>query len=234
MIVSHRRRFVFCHIPKTAGEAITEALEPHLGWDDVVLGNVAGEAYTQRYRARFGLGKHSPAPRIREVVGEELWADYLTFAVVRHPVERLRSLYAYLELTKRRADRSRLRRGRPPWPRDPRSHPWAWPEMQAYRTTGSFAAFARHWLLDHGELARPQATTLGCAADGTPMVDVVLRYERLADDFASLVDRLGLAPTPLPTRNPTRVAKPPLTPEDRAFLAERYAPDLAAFGYDAG
>jgi hypothetical protein len=233
MIVSHRCRFVFCHLPKTAGESVTAALEPHLGWDDLVLGPISGEEFTRRHRARFGLGKHTAAPAIREVIGEDLWDRYLTFAVVRHPADRLRSLYAYLELTKRRTDRARVRRGRPPWPRRPGDQPWVWPEMQAYRSTDSFSEFIRHWLLDHGELARAQADALGCDAGGAPMVDVVLRYERLEADFAALVERLGLPPTSLPHRNPSAAVKEPLTAQDRRLLAERYARDLDAFGYDA-
>lgn len=232
MIVSHRRRFIFCHVPKTAGESVTEALEPHLSWDDVVLGPTVGEEFTRRYRERFGLGKHAAAPKIREVVGEQVWEEYVSFAVVRHPVERIRSLYAYLELTKRRADRSRMRRGRPPWPRRPTDHPWVWPEMHAYRDSANFSEFIRHWKLDHGELARPQAVALGCADDGTPTVDVVLRYERLDADFAALLRVLDLTPTPLPHRNPTAGAKPVVTAADRAHLEDRYAADLAAFGYD--
>lgn len=234
MIVSHRQRFIFCHIPKTGGESITEALEPHLGWDDLVLGTVAGEAFTRRYRARFGMGKHSAAPEIREVVGEDIWRDHLTFSVVRHPVDRMRSLYAYLALTKRWADRGRMRRGRPPWPRRTSDAPWSWPEMKAFQSTRSFSEFIDHWLLDHGELARPQATALGCDATGAPMVDVVLRYERLTGDFAALIDRLGLPPTSLPRRNATSSPKPELTPSDREVIAARYARDLEAFGYEPG
>jgi len=234
VIVSHHRRFVFCHLPKTAGESVTEALDPHLGWDDLVLGPISGDVFTRRHRQRFGLGKHASAPVIREVVGEEVWGRYLTFSVVRHPVDRIRSLYAYLELTKRRTDRARIRHGRPPWPRRPADQPWVWPEMQAFRATSSFAEFIRHWLLDHGELARPQADALGCDADGTPMVDVVLRYEQLEADFAALVARLGLPPTPLPHRNPSTGATVTPTADDRRVLAQRYARDLDAFGYDAG
>lgn len=233
MIVSHSRRFIFCHIPKTAGESLVEALEPHLGWDDLVLGSSVGETFTRRYRARFGLGKHATAPQIRAVVGEDIWDRYLTFSVVRHPTDRMRSLYAYLELTKRRADRARVRRGALPWPRRPSDHPWVWPEMKAYRSTGSFSEFARHWLLDHGELARPQATALGCDDAGTPMVDMVLRYEDLSENVAALLRHLELPATPLPHRNVTGGEKPPLSPADRTFLAERYARDLEAFGYEA-
>lgn len=231
MIVSHSRRFVFCHVPKAAGESITEALDPHLGWDDIVLGPPVGDVFTQRYRQRFGLGKHSSAPEIRAVIGEEIWRRYLTFAVVRDPVDRMASLYAYLGVTKRRADRSRLRRGLPPWPRRTTAHPWLWPEMKAFREAGSFSEFIRHWLLDYGELARPQATILGCDDAGTPMVDVVVHHEALDEEFARVVDRIGLPPTPLPHRNRSAGTKPAASAADRAFLATRYAADFEAFGY---
>ena len=40
MIISHKYKFVFLHVKKAAGTAITKALEPHLGPADVCTGSV--------------------------------------------------------------------------------------------------------------------------------------------------------------------------------------------------
>ena len=62
MIWSASRKFCFIHIPKTGGTTITAAYEPHMLFDDVVLGGtMLGEALQSRYRDRFGVHKHSGA-----------------------------------------------------------------------------------------------------------------------------------------------------------------------------
>jgi hypothetical protein len=38
MIISHSHRFIFIHIPKCGGTAVSKALMPYLGKDDVILG----------------------------------------------------------------------------------------------------------------------------------------------------------------------------------------------------
>ena len=38
MIISHTHRLIFVHIQKTAGTSVTVALDPFMGWNDIILG----------------------------------------------------------------------------------------------------------------------------------------------------------------------------------------------------
>ncbi len=242
MIISHRHRFIFVHIPKTAGEAVTAALEPVLGPDDIVL---KGEADAwlrahrdRRYRDLGGIGKHSKARVVRAAFPEE-WDDYLTFTVVRHPVDRLISFYRYLGTIAARRDRPRPQHlwfrltaaGR-------RADPDGWEAMRVYRRTTSFSEFLQPPDGSPNRLLLPQASYVSVQPDDRPIVDVVGRFENLAEDFRQVTTRLGLDDLRLPKRNQSS-ARAQLAPDrvsataaDGEFLARRYAKDFRLFGYD--
>lgn len=233
MIISNSRRFIFCHIHKTAGESITEGLQPHLGWNDVVLGGTAwGEALNPVFAQRFGLSKHSPASDIRDVVGADLWRDYFTFSVVRHPFHRARSLHQYLGKIAARENRGGLRQRLAYLRKDTARKPWSWPGMQAYVASRSFSAFIRdpNFLRDLG--ARSQKSRLSDPATGALLVDHVARFENLREEFARIAGRIGAPDAALPWMNPSRAVEGGgFSQEDRAYLADLYADDLEAFGY---
>ena len=231
MIVSHSHRFIFCHLHKTGGESVTEALAPHLGWNDVVLGvTPTGIAADREFARRFNLSKHSTAKTIKGVVGDQIWEDYLTFTVVRHPVDRMESLYNWLRLTKQHADRSRIRHGKPPWPRRRTQEPWNWAGMEALLSTRDFSGFIRHPAFRLAPGVRAQTDSLG--EDGRLLVQRILRFETLAQDFTELTAELGI-PATLGWRNRSSGARSTLaTAADRELLNDLFARDLEAFGYE--
>ena len=226
MIVSNSRKFIFVHINKTAGTSITEALYPHLAWNDLVLGSTpTGRALDQPFHERFGLYKHSTAREIRAVVGERVWSEYRSFAVVRDPVDRARSLYGYLKMLQagRSEIRRRLRsllgaRGGPDWL-----------AVQALRETGSFSAFIRHPKLRHDPGFIHQSRFLSDET-GALVVDRLLRFETLAADFAALCRELGTPEAALGHENRSQGARgreAPVSERDVAFLRDYFAEDYA-------
>ena len=81
--------------------------------------------------------------------------------------------------------------------------------------------------------ARPQSILL-TDKDGNLDVDIVGKFETLAEDFARIAARLGLEGADLGHRNASRnrAATPdPAEAADRALVAELYARDYALFGY---
>lgn len=240
MIISNSRRFIFVHNYKTAGEAITAALSPHLRWTDIELGSTDhGKRLDPVYRQRFGLWKHSTAQEIRQVVGDEIWQSYLTFGVVRHPYDRAVSLYGYLgKMAQRKGWQRHLVRYSPTL----RARaPWNWPMMRIYMASRSFPAFIRHPDFGAASGTEPQGRIL-CdgAGAGAPMVDHVLRFENLERDFAGLCERIGVGDVALPVRNAGAPRTPsPARPErgngpdaaDRAVLQDIYRRDFEIFGY---
>ena len=97
MIVSHSRRFIFVHVNKAGGTSMELALAPHLAWNDLVLGTTElGQAMKGPYQRVFGLSEHSSLDEIAAVCGREIVRAYFSFALVRHPVARLVSMYNFI------------------------------------------------------------------------------------------------------------------------------------------
>lgn len=100
MIICTSRRFIFVHIHKCGGSSLEIGIEPFMKWNDILLGSTRlGEAINEEYRQKYGLHKHSPLSEIRDVIGNQLCNDMYAFALVRHPVGRIVSLYNFLATT---------------------------------------------------------------------------------------------------------------------------------------
>jgi chondroitin 4-sulfotransferase 11 len=84
MVISDRKRFIFIHIPKTAGMSITRALKQAAPDALNRLPGVAGGPQPQR---------HLFAVELRRQIGEKRWPSYFSFAFVRNPWARLVSWY---------------------------------------------------------------------------------------------------------------------------------------------
>lgn len=104
MIISHRKRFIFIHLEKCGGTSVEAALEPHLGWDDIIFGSTKfGDSLQEAYFDRYGpeevkknyLWKHSSAINAYRYIGAQKWSEYKRVSVVREPVELIKSLYNY-------------------------------------------------------------------------------------------------------------------------------------------
>jgi len=98
MIVNHTYRYIFIHIPRTSGSTVTEYLDcATCSWQDIQIGVTEfGEAVQEHYLRKYHLRKHIPAFHLRSIVGEDIWREYFTFAVVRNPYDRFISCYNYL------------------------------------------------------------------------------------------------------------------------------------------
>lgn len=75
MYILHRNRIVFVHVPKAGGTSIAAA-----------LGVEQNKAF---------LLAHATAEEVIELIFQDDWADFYSFAVVRNPWARYRSLYRY-------------------------------------------------------------------------------------------------------------------------------------------
>ncbi len=103
MIISKSKNFVYIHLEKCGGTSIETALEPHLAWDDLILGSTEfGTALQVAYMKRAQnnpdqqatLFKHSYAQEIKDYLGDQYDLMY-KFATVREPVDLVYSLYFY-------------------------------------------------------------------------------------------------------------------------------------------
>lgn len=222
MIISNTHRAIFVHVLKTAGTSIAALLEPHLRWHDLVLGGTTfGERIQYAYEERFGLSKHAPARDIRRIVGDGIWDDYFSFAVVRHPYTRAVSLYNW-----KRAEVSRAAAD---------SRVWSWPATEAFRQSKNFSEFIRHEKFLSSRAGQPQADWV-CDEGGRCIVDFVGRFESLAAPIDSITSRLGLVDARLGVHNASTACSLPADllqgEADYEFLHDLYRRDFEMFGYD--
>lgn len=222
MFISNTHRAIFIHIPKTAGTSITQLVEPHLRWNDLVLGgSTFGERIQPAYQERFGLSKHMRARDVRRVVGSEIWAGYFSCAVVRHPYSRIISFFNWKRAAVARAAAD--------------SPVWSWPATAAFQQSRSFSEFIRHEKFLASRAGQPQAEWV-CDDDGRCIVDFVGRFEQLEAATDEITARLGLPPAELGVHNTSSSDRPlgelMQGEDDYRFLQDVYRRDFELFGFD--
>ncbi len=209
MILSFGRKYVFIHIPKTGGTALTLALEARAMRDDILIGDTpkaqARRSRTKADPATAHLRKHSP---LRDL-GGLLQPDFFCFTIVRNPWDRLVSYYHWL-----RGQRF--------------SHP-----VVTLAQTLDFGAFLRHPIVVDAEMRWP-ARAYMTDAQGVDRAVAYLRLEYLQDDIAPLQAHLGFSLGPLPRHNVSarnRDWRGYYSDADATHLAQICSADIAQFGY---
>lgn len=230
MIISNSHQFIFVHIHKTAGTAISRELESSVEWNDLsIAGNSSSNVQEHWYKTRFDLEMHSPAANIRTVVGEDVWQDYYKFSFVRDPYRRILSLYTWLDgLVK---DRGIKGLERYVWPR---KGIWDWPGTKAFVQSKNFSEFLRHPLVENGAPgSRPMTDSL--CENGQLLVDFVGKQESLDEDISTVRAKVGITGKTIPRTNATAKKADPkshfASQADLDLVYERYRSDFEAFDY---
>lgn len=210
MIISHRHRYIFVHIPKTGGTSLTLALENRVGRDDIILSDTPkGRSRRRRVKdvkARGRLWKHSTLADIEGLVDPRQVADYLVFTLVRNPWARAVSYHGWLR--QQRFD-----------------HPSV---HLAKRLT--FRDFLRE-PLTQAQLSVPARRYL-TGPDGL-RAGLYLRLEHLGADLPALESHLGFGLRPLPHENRSGGGdwRAAYDDDGAALIARLAADDIAQFGY---
>ena len=79
--INHEQKMIFVHIPKTAGNSITAAL------------NKTNQIEREERQLSPKIAKHAKAFEIKSLLGKNLWNDYFTFSFVRNPWDLMVSSY---------------------------------------------------------------------------------------------------------------------------------------------
>ena len=96
LIVSHRHKFIFLAVPRTATHAVRAALAPALGEEDWQQEALRGAARSPLPAlARIGHG-HVSASEAETHLPADVWRRYFKFAFVRDPYDRFVSICAML------------------------------------------------------------------------------------------------------------------------------------------
>ena len=202
-MISFAKQFLFVHIPKTAGNSIQGVLREY-SEDEIVVGS--GQDGVERFEVKSGgrdLMKHSTLADYVRELGPEAVAGLYKFACVRNPWDRMISFYFSPH---RRETEWNARKFRKFVEKEVKP-------LREYFATG---------------LEAPGASPFD-------NVDFVIRYERLDADFKQVCERLGIPQVDLPVRNRSS-RDGAASYYDRglkAFIAERFADEIAYFGYEA-
>ena len=212
LIYSCDRRFLFVHIPKTAGGSLKRALLNQC--EDAVSPNLSAQVAQSAVSRHFAASSKSAAMTyiqcspLRYFVTTKghptaaltlmlhpAYRSFRKFAFVRNPFDRIVSSYEY--------------------------------SRQQLGYEGSFSQYVGNC---HVHL-QPQVNFIFLYRKR--LVDWIGRFERIDEDILYLSDWLGLPKLVLSQHNRTERApyRDYLTPSVKQRIVEAYAPDFAAFDY---
>lgn len=109
MLISHKKKFIFIHIFKTAGTSVTDFFVPYARFKDRLAHQYWLSRKTinginrlfvisdQGSRWFTGFHKHASAQEIKNQLNKEVFQTYLKFTFVRNPYDWLFSYYAYIQ-----------------------------------------------------------------------------------------------------------------------------------------
>lgn len=232
MILSHRHRFVFVKTRKTGGTSVELALSAICGPDDVIT-----PVSRPDERMRQGRGPQNFLLPIRE----RCWYwPLLRFGRLNGPVPGLVRFSPHMGAGPIRAAigpelfdaYETVTIERNPWDREVSNYHWL------HRGGGRARPSFTDYVTDRA-LNRRFDNVGRYSIDGRIVAGRVLRYERLAEDFAAWMAALGIADPPvLPhAKAGTRSAvdrdyRSHYNDDTRAIIARRYRREIEAFGYE--
>jgi hypothetical protein len=208
VIVSPARRVLFVHVQKTGGSTVEQVLKDSLP-DAVDVRGLPGDRHA---RLAAVLRAHPD------------YRDHWTFGFVRNPWARLWSWYSMIQRRQRTAERGNERVRQ----RIARSKFWT----AVLEETPDFESFVMSGPDRFPRLRVPQVDYLR-AGDRT--ADFIGRTESFEADLAHACGHIGIpVPPAVPRSNsgPGDDWRAQFTPAMRQRVADLYAADLEAFGYE--
>lgn len=213
MIVSHGRRYIFVHIPKTGGTALALALEARAMADDILIGDTPKARRRKRrlegVQTTGRLWKHSTLADGIGLYTEAEAREYFTFTLVRNPWDRIVSYYHWL-----------------------REQSFDHPAVVLAKAR-SFSGFLNEAQTQASLAASPYGNYLTLPG-GEETCDLSIRLENAEEDAALLESHLGFAVTPFARCNVSmrdRDWRPYYSDADAALVSKLCGPDIARFGY---
>ena len=212
MIISRARRFIFVHVPKTGGTALSLAYEARAAKDDILIGDTPkARKRAARWKGVKTAGriwKHSTLSDVVGLITPDEIEDFQTVTLVRNPWDRLVSYYHWL----------RVQSFAHPAVGQARTH-----DFSGFLNLPQTVAAFRLW--PYGAyLRRP---------DGSETPSLFIRLEHYAEDATPLAAHLGFR-LDLPRANASnrpRDWRPFYSDADAALLADLCAEDIARFAY---
>ena len=175
-------KFVFIHIPRTGGMAITQALAGRLPEIADMTINVSGLGDQRWWR-------HSRACELARDIPH--WGSLHRFAVIRNPWEIVESFWRLVQ-----RDLVLLERPRPAYPQSAADY-WAFLSRSAQVTFEEWVPWHFEYLRGSGGFWRYWC----CGEHGEDLGVEPIQYEHLAEEWPRVCERLGFKGLELPPNN---------------------------------
>ncbi|GLS40099.1 hypothetical protein GCM10010869_56960 [Mesorhizobium tianshanense] len=210
MLLSLEKNFLFIHIPKTAGSSVTRALGP---WcvkpQRTQWRRLLSHLPVPEKPQNAFLRQHDKASWAKRKLPAEIYDSAYKFAVVRNPFELAVSSYYFRKehLSGRRRNRARVL---------------------------DFKTFLRY-LERKNRFVRVDQTSWISDRHGNLIIDEVLRFETLAEQFNALVERLGLpgeVKLPRTNVNAPYDYRAVYDDEAKSIVRRLFFRDFERFGYE--
>lgn len=213
MIISHKRKFIFVHIPKTGGTSLALLLESKAAGDDILIGDTP-KAVKRRHKYKNievsgRLWKHSKLIDIYGLLTQEQIEEYTVFTIVRNPWDRIVSYYHWL-----------------------RAQEFDHPAV-ALSKAHDFTNFINH-PVQVATLRRDNVSAYTVDQNGVDRGDKFFRCEALVEAKPWLEQRNGYKMPDLEHVNRSeRTAdyREAYSDADRDLIADLFAEDIERFGY---
>lgn len=216
MILSEKYKFIFVHIPKTAGLSVTDAFGKY--------GRPRGRSISRSISRRLPFQEspstahfrvHEPASKMVQKLTRPVFDEFLSFSVIRNPFEHAVSHYEYMKQFRIKSTANKVakmpfveyltyRQGTPIW----NDTIFAKMPSQSYYLTDT---------------------------SGALLVDRLIRFENLSPELEQLSVDLTLPEFSLRHVNKTKATKRPTAsyynPETEDLVRSIYAPDFDLLDY---
>jgi len=212
MLISHKHKFIFIAVPKTATATIRYLLE---SYSDIV-----SKGTTPPY------DWHCTAPDLKKhFQGQNWdWDQYFKFAFVRNPWDRLVSEFFY------RKKRIKIFEGSNEKPQ------YIMDSEKMFNEVGTFSGWVKSKYINAAAPVVPPQHKYIFDETDERLVDFVGRFENLPTSAETACNKIGIKYKPAKISNSTDHMSYTeyYDDETRQIVAERYAKDIKRFGYEFG
>lgn len=210
MLLSHSHKFLFIHIPKTAGSSITSALAPYCEhpeqhWYNRMLRGIGINVNWYGPLKVRNPRKHTTFKQAEQIYSKAMVNSYFKFAFVRNPWDLMVSYYHYI---KSRKNHHRSRH---------------------VNQLKSFKSYL-HYEIDRGKVSQSKFI---CDQHDNMLVDFVGQFENLTEDFLKICTSVGLAGVRLEHKNKSARGhyQEYYDLETRELVARHWERDIDLFKY---
>lgn len=205
MIISHKHRFIFFAVPKTATHAVRQALSPHLDKDDWQQQVLFGKDQLPIPALAAKEHGHLSVREVLPHLSADVWQSYFKFAFVRNPFDRFVSTCFFL------------------FRKDPGF---------AQAATSNMKRALQRPRFRQRILVQPQSSLL-TGVDGDLRMDFVGRFEELQTSYDQVCQHIGITTVSLEKKNVSEHEQYADYYDEQLnqMVSDFYRDDLVNFGY---